>query len=331
MPRTESNDEPNPGQAAPLDAVVLSGTHQNPKRLIDGRNKAFLDIEGRPLVRHVVDALGASTLIKRTYVVGPQAELEQALSGCGQTVCVPQEGKMLDNAWAAIRAVEASYADAGTDAADRRPILLVSCDLPLVSAAGIDDFVARAAALEPAQGDPNAMVVGVCDENGLTPFHGSTEHPGIQRPMVQLAEGRMRLANIYVVRPRLLAHSEFLQTSFSYRKAQDWRNVMKLVISLFRQQGGWTAAWMIGRLQLAAMLAAGDGGVYRRVRAGNTMDRVEAAVSAVLGGPVKVAVTPFGGLSLDVDDEDDYRVLSRRYAEWMDITRATATGPARTR
>ena len=31
-----------------LDAIVLAGTHRNPKRLIAGKNKAFLEIDDRP-------------------------------------------------------------------------------------------------------------------------------------------------------------------------------------------------------------------------------------------------------------------------------------------
>jgi len=34
-----------------LDAVVLAGTHRNPKRLIADRNKAFLEVGGKKLVR----------------------------------------------------------------------------------------------------------------------------------------------------------------------------------------------------------------------------------------------------------------------------------------
>lgn len=320
-----------PSERSGMDAIVLAGTHQNPKRLVDGRNKAFLEIDGRPLVRHVVDALDAAAGIDRIYVVGPDVELRAALAGSPGARCVPQEGKMLDNAWAAIRAAEAGHEGLAPEAIHERPLLLVSCDLPLVSGDGIDDFIQRATEREPVQGPPLAMVVGVCDESGLSPFYGDAKRPGIVRPLVQLAEGQMRLANIYIVRPRHLAHSEFLQTSFSYRKAKDWRNVMKLVFSLFRQPGGWQAAWMTCRLQLAAMLAGGQGRMYRRILDGNTLERVESAVSVVLGGTVKVVVTPFGGLSLDVDDEEDFRLLTANYEDWMTVTRATATDLARTR
>ena len=332
------------GQAAsfgfPIDAVVLAGTHEDPRRLVQGRNKAFLEIDGRALVRHVVDALEAAGQVDRIYVVGPVEELGEALRGCHKTLCVPQEGRMLSNSWAAIRAAEAARASMPESQLRQRPILMTSCDLPLISAPAVDDFIARCAAADAVAGQHVAMLVGVAEEAGLKPFYGSPGQPGIIRPLVQLKDGRMRLANIYVARPRLLAHSEFLQTSFNLRKAKDWRNVLRLVVSLFGQHGGWSAAWMTLRLQLTAMLAGGKGALYRRLRAGNTMQRVEKLVSSVLGGPVKVVVTPFGGLSLDVDDEEDFELLSANYRNWMATGEPTAEqlakaapaiSPARTR
>ncbi len=144
---------------------------------------------------------------------------------------------------------------------------------------------------------------------------------------MELSIGRLRLANIYVARPRKLAHQEFLQTGFSYRKAKDWRNVMKLVFSFFKQPGGWQAAWLTIRCQLTLMMRKGEGRFYRWMRAGNTAQRVEKCVSAVLGGSVRIVVTPFGGLSLDVDEEEDYRILSERYEDWIAIHNAVESKP----
>jgi GTP:adenosylcobinamide-phosphate guanylyltransferase len=316
---------PAPGYALPVDAIVLAGTHQNARRLIDGHNKAFLEIDGRPLVRHVVDALVAAQQVGQVFVVGPPQELAAALAGAPGVNCVPQEGKMLTNSWAAIRAAEARLAPLPEAEVFARPLLIISSDLPLISARAIDDFIARCAATDAGQEPGNAMLVGVAEYAGLAPYYGDSSRPGIQRPLVHVETGRMRLANIYIARPRHLAHQEFLQTSFSYRKAKDWRNVLKLVVSLFRQHGGWSAAWMILRLQAASMLSANKGRLYRSIRAGNTMERVEQSVSTVLGGPVRVVVTPFGGLSLDVDDPEDYRLLSEHYREWMQVMEAVET------
>lgn len=314
---TAEHVEPSLAYSHRIDVIVLAGTHQNPRRLVQDRNKAFLEIAGRPLVRHVVDALEGARNVERIFVVGPPDELGAVLAGCRRTHCVPQEGKMLSNCWAAIRAAEQRHEELDDDEVSRRPLLIISCDLPLISAAAVDDFIRRCAALDRGCSEPNAMLVGIAENASLAPYYGTGDQAGIERPLVQLSAGQMRLANIYIARPRLLAHSEFLQTSFSYRKAKDWRNVLKLVFSLFKQHGGWSAAWTTARLQLTAMLRHGKGRLYWKLRAGNTIERMERGVSTVLGGPVRIVVTPYGGLSLDVDDEQDFQVLSDNYAEWI--------------
>ncbi len=322
--------DPQPGRAsiplAPdegaMDAIVLAGTHSNPRRLVQGRNKAFLEIEGRPLVRHVVDALAEARSVRRVYVVGPTEELEPILADVPAVRCVPQQGKFVRNGWAGVHARDAE--EPGLDEEERRerPLLLISCDLPLISGGSIDDFIERCTAMDVEAGLGHAMFVGVAEDQALRPFYGAGPAAGMERPLVQMNEGLYRLSNIYVARPYKLEHWEFLQTSFNLRKAKDWHNVAKLVFSLFSQHGGWFAAWMTARLQLAAMLRHGQGRLYRRVRAGNTFEKIDRGVSTVLGGKVRLVDSPYGGLSLDVDDEADYELLRDHYDEWMAVVRA---------
>jgi GTP:adenosylcobinamide-phosphate guanylyltransferase len=312
--------------AEPIDAIVLAGTHTNPRRLIGGRNKAFLELAGRPLVRHVVDALLEAETIADIFVVGPAEKLGTALQGVPSRVrTVQQQGKLLSNGWAAIYASESRHTAEDQNSVHNRPLLIISCDLPLVSGGAIDDFVARCAAEDRQAESQYAMQVGVVDEPAVTPFHPSEGKEGIERPFVETAFGRLRLANIYVARPRHLAHQEFLQTGFSYRKAKDWRNVFQLVISLFKQQGGWAAAWLTVRLQFTLWSRRLGSGLYRRLRRGNSRERIERATGTVLGGSIRIVTTPFGGLSLDVDDEEDYRILKARYDDWIAIHNKTGT------
>ena len=68
----QSTDIPTRGRyAEPLDAIVLAGMDRNPRRLIDGQNKAFLEIAGQALVRRVVDALLQAETVGQVFVVGP--------------------------------------------------------------------------------------------------------------------------------------------------------------------------------------------------------------------------------------------------------------------
>ena len=307
----------------PLDAVVLAGTHQNPKRLITGRNKAFLKVGDQVLLRYVVDALVDATSIDQIFVVGPAEDLLEVLAGYSPRVhIIAQRGKMLTNCWAGIEASEDMHRYDPLMPVDERPLLIISCDLPLVTARSVDDFVSRCASVDKESDVLNAMLAGVVDEPSVRPFHQKGDKPGIERPFVELECGRLRLANIYVGRPRKLSHQELLQTGFSYRKAKDWRNVVALTFTFFKSRGGWHAAWMSIRVQLTLMLSKRKGRLYRRLKKGNTRQKVENSISEVLGGPVKIVITPYGGLSLDVDDQEDFRILDARYKDWAAITAA---------
>jgi len=311
-----------------LDAVVLAGTHQNTKRLIAGRNKAFLKVGEQVLIRYVVDALMGAENIDQIFVVGPVEELLEVLAGFPERVrVIAQRGKMLTNCWAGIEAAEDRHRNDPAMPLKDRPLLIISCDLPLVTSRAVDDFIVRCARMDKSSETPGAMLVGCVDEPGVTPFYPDGDKPGIKRPFVELAAGRLRLANIYVGRPRNLSHQEILQTGFTYRKAKDWRNVVALVYNFFRRPHGWHSAWLTMRVQLTLMLSKKKGRLYRLLKAGNTEARVEKCFSEVLGGPVKIVVTPFGGLSLDVDDEEDFRVLDARYYDWAAITAAIDPDP----
>jgi hypothetical protein len=228
---------------------------------------------------------------------------------------------MLDNCWAGVHASEAHQAKDGRERDRLRPFLTLSSDLPIISSTSLDDFVARCADDDQASDEPYGLMVGLADEAGLEPF----SKDGIVRPFVQLEFARVRLANIYVARPWALSNQGFLQTGFGFRKAVKWQNVVGLAYSFLSQEGGMQAAWMTLRLQ-ATLLAAHRGGrLYRRLRKWNTRERVEACTSKVLGGSVRLVISPFAGLSLDVDEEQDLRILTQRYDDWMAIDQAVTS------
>lgn len=302
---------------APLDAIVLAGTDANPRRLIQGENKAFLRIGGQALVQRVVNALLEATTIGQIFVVGPSERLRQVLSEPPEQVTiVEQAGQMLRNAWEAIYASEDRCRALHGRDDPLRPMLFISSDLPLISAAAIDDFVTRCAVEDHRQEEKFSMLAGVAEESSLMAYYPNDNGPGIERPYVHLADCRVRLANIYVGRPRTLGHQEFLQTGFDHRKAEKWKNVLALSWHFLGQSGGWQAAWITMRLQATLMASKGKSGLYHKLRRGNLTSRIERACGTVLGGLVRMVITPYGGLSLDADNEDDFRVLSQRFDEW---------------
>ena len=318
MHRRESSK--NTGYSHPLDAIVLAGTDTNPRRMIRGQNKALLDLGGEPLVRRVVESLVNARSIGQVFVVGPKTSLEQTLDGLPSSVhVIEQAGQMLLNTWAAIHAAEARYCGGEGVPDPERPMLFISCDLPLISGQAIDDFVSRCAGEDETVTEQYSVLAGIAIEESLKSYYPGSETEGIVRPYVHFDSMRARLANIYVGRPRKLSHQDLLQTGFSYRKAKDWHNVVLLVWSFFKQTGGWKAAWLTIRYQATLLASRREGWLYRRLRRKNDPARVEAVVGTVLGGTVRLVVTPYGGLSLDVDEEEDYRLLSDNFQRWKSL------------
>ncbi|MDH3941329.1 MAG: hypothetical protein OET46_10100, partial [Xanthomonadales bacterium] len=138
-------------------------------------------------------------------------------------------------------------------------------------------------------------------------------------PYVNFSNCRVRLANIYVGRPRTLMNQQFLETGFAHRKAEKLKNVITLVWKFLGQHGGWRAAWITLRLQLTLVASKKQGWLYRWLRSYNKTEDAEKSCGDVLGGSVKMVITPYGGLSLDIDNEEDYRILGERYQEWSRI------------
>ena len=304
----------------PLDAIVLAGTDDNPRRMIQNQNKAFLEIGGRVLVRRVVEALLQADTVGQVFVVGPLERLQAVLDGISPRVTlVAQSGKMVANAWEAINAADQRFAAQNGAIDPQRPFLFLSCDLPLICPEAVDDFVARCAQ-DDAQAETGfAMLCGVAEEASLKQYYPQDGTEGIRRPYVNLAECRVRLANIYVGRPHTLSNQAFLQEGFEHRKAEKLKNVIYLTWRFLSQHGGLPAAWLSIRMQATLMLSKKQGALYRRLRRGNTTRRTETVCGRVLGGTIRMVITPYGGLSLDADNEDDFQVLSRRFEDWIKV------------
>jgi hypothetical protein len=72
-------------------------------------------------------------------------------------------------------------------------------------------------------------------------------------------------------------------------------------------------------LQATLLASRKEGSLYRRLRKRNTRERIEQTCGTVLGGTIRIVITPYGGLSLDADNEDDFRILSKQFDKWAGV------------
>lgn len=124
-----------------MDAVVMAGGIPRQEEplyaLCGGRTKALLPVAGKPMVQWVLDALAASRHVGGVVVVGLDGGLEfprgiRYLAG---------EGDMLDNARLGARAILESDPQASR-------VLVISSDIPAITAAHIDWVIEQALAAE---------------------------------------------------------------------------------------------------------------------------------------------------------------------------------------
>ena len=118
-------------------AIVPAGIHADPDKLIHGKNKAFLEINGKPIILNVLQALQNSSLISRIGVVGPKKELEK--------VILEKDGiKIINQSLApkeSRRFIENYISGANALSQNSERILYVMADLPSITSKTIDNFI----------------------------------------------------------------------------------------------------------------------------------------------------------------------------------------------
>jgi hypothetical protein len=300
--------------------VVLAGTHQDRRRLINGLNKAFLPLGNSLSLQYVLDALVQSGKVERVFVVGPSEELRRHFSGDGTRFqFVAEKGRMLDNALEAYRRAEGWASTKASARTSDRLYLYLTSDIPLAVPEAIADFVERAALLEKSVGEQIDLFAGVADEVALAPFYPLASRRGILRPYMELKHQRLRLANIYLARPGRIRNLEVLQQGFAARKLTQWRSVGRLIKTFLGNPAGLRGASHVAWFQAASVCEkAGFKGLSKLAR--NRLDRatIERTASQMLGCRFAALVTPYGGLSVDIDDASDYDVIRENLTVWRE-------------
>ena len=174
-------------------AVVTAGGIPRPQDplypLTQGRNKALLEIAGRPMLQWVLDALSGAAGIGRVVVVGlPDATRAQAFTCAKPLSYLPTTGSLLGNVEAGVKAVLA--AEPGCAHA-----LLVSSDIPTVTPAIVDWTLTTALAT-----DHEAYYSLISEADMERRF------PGAHRSYFKLKEGRFCGGDMTLIQTALVSH-----------------------------------------------------------------------------------------------------------------------------
>ena len=243
-----------------FDAIVVAGS-DNSGPLKDCSNESYealIRIGTKPMVRYVVDALLKSGIVHRVVIAGPK-QLKQFMPE--ESVEVIETGYgIIENAVKALEYVDSS-----------RPVIIATCDIPLLTAPAVRDFV------ESSLKDSADFFYPIVSMDEVF-----RRFPEIKRTSAKLREGRFTGGNLFFLNPTVVPKS--------VEKARQFVNYRKSPIKLCRILGlEFVLKFFLSRL---------------------TIPELEKKVSEVLGIKVKAIVTQYPEIGIDVDKPSDYSIVS---------------------
>lgn len=242
------------------DAIVLAGSlNTGPlAQCSDEKYEALIRIGDKPMIRYVVDALLASQLIDKVAISGPRELADFFPEEC--VVVVEPEGTVIGNALKALENVDTT-----------RPVVISTCDIPLLTAEAVADFIKLCT------GDAEFFYSIVSMDEA------SQKYPGVTRTSARIKEGTFTGGNLFILTQGL--------SPATTAKAQEFVNFRKSPLKLCRLLGfKFVFKLLIGWL---------------------TIPDLEVKVSEVLGLGVKAVTTLYPEIGIDVDKPGDYSLVSK--------------------
>lgn len=243
-----------------VEAIVLAGASNSGAlgSVSDASHEALILLEGRPMIHYVLDALRSAPSIARILVVGPVAFLEKY--GGLEGVELHESGSsMVENLQIGIERLKPSG-----------PVLVVTSDIPLLTAEAIEDFVHRC---EEVQADIYYPIVSR-DVN-------EARFPGVKRTYVHLKEGVFTGGNMVLIKPEIVASCrEMIAKAVAMRKNP---------VQLSRLLGfAFILKLLLNRL---------------------TLREIEERVRIILGFRGVAVISPYPEVGIDVDKPEDLQLV----------------------
>jgi molybdopterin-guanine dinucleotide biosynthesis protein A len=310
-------------------AIVVAGD-KGKCHPVFGKNKAFLEVEGLPIIVRVVMTLGEAESVSEIYVVGPKQRLDESFLAANLPSLVKkpvytfdQRATLYENVWSTFLETLPSYQQGYpiekiADGPDQdEVVLVVAGDMPLLTPSEIDEFVSKC------DMEKYDYVVGMTMEDDLKYYYPRDGRKGIRLAYMHFKEGNYRQNNMHMVRPLKIHNRRYVQTMYDLRYQKEFGNIIRLTWEILkREEGGWRALGYYFLLQLSLLFARLRLGFLRdMVRQVTHTDSVIKCISGLLKTRVGYAFTSLGGSALDVDREREYEAIKVRFSDWMNFQR----------
>ncbi|OPZ59413.1 MAG: molybdopterin-guanine dinucleotide biosynthesis protein MobA [Deltaproteobacteria bacterium ADurb.Bin510] len=300
-----------------IDAVIAAGDGVAARKIFQ-RNKALLEVGGKPIIRRIVETLRSCSLIDKVVVVGPAQDFAAALEGLDVRL-VEQKRNMAENALAGFLATLPGGEDGQPspeviECYQDKAVLGLSGDIPLLTVAELEQFIARC------DMDSCDFASGYTAESVLKRFGPRPGRPGIKMATMHTRHLNVRQNNLHVFRGfKMLKSIDLILKIYEYRYQKDPINVLKSLVTIVRQ-GPTALGQILGSYSLLQFSALCDNlGLHSLERLASypvTLEKLERLGSELLGVRWRLIETDLGGAALDVDNEKDFLTLNFMFREW---------------
>lgn len=306
-----------------IDAVVVAGDGRASRKVFK-KNKALLDVGGKPMIRHIVETLKSCTSIEDIIVVGPRDAFEEVIGDTGVHI-VAQKRSLAENGWEGFLQSLPEYREkpditgAIIEKYHGKHVLFLSGDIPLICVEEIEEFISRCDMKN------YDYIAGITSEEILNLFGPRKGRPGIKMATFHTREGNFRQNNLHMARPFVLLNSiDLVLKVYECRYQKEFMNIVRAIFEIIGlgpgKIGTTLALYML--LQISAGFSAvGLETMARIVSYPVSRHKLEQLISSVLSVRFRLVDTTIGGAALDVDNEKDFMVLSVMYRDWLNQIR----------
>ncbi len=311
-------------------AIVTAGDSRAAKAVY-GKSKVYLEVDGLPLVAHVVRTLQDCAEVDAVWIVGDTNKLEDALGSerlkkslCKPLFIVPQQRDLISNAWETYRRVLSGNVLEGRDP---RPdeldteVFFLSGDIPLATPQELSSFIKQSQALNV------DYALGLCPAESLEVFRAkNSNETGIEVAYFNTRDGRFRQNNLHYARPARIGRLDRIEEMYELRHQRRFWNMFTLAIRLLAARvGGIRIAVIFGLMHMAGIADRyGRRRLARLLCRAVTLEVNRATIARILDTRFAFVVTESGGCGLDIDTEEEYDAICERFDDWSVDQRSRA-------
>ena len=304
-----------------VDCLIAAGDGRASKRIFK-KNKALLEVDGKPIIRHIVETLKSCDEIGQIVIAGPKKKFEAVIGDLDVRI-IEQRRNLTENGWEAFLQTIPEYRETGilTDEIStkykEKAVLGLPGDIPLLTVSELKEFI------EKCDMTKYDYCAGVTSEKILKHFEPRKGKPGIKMATFHVRDGNFRQNNMHMAKPFKLKYGIDLALKiYEYRYQKELMNIIRTIgeIIKFRPRHIVRSLWLYFLLQVSTGLSSiGLKTLARLTSYPVTRAELESLFTGILDAKVKIVETTQGGAALDVDNESDFLILSIRYKEWYQM------------